>query len=264
LVEVVMNRLTVGSLVLLALGVVDLVVLDAYFAPRAFAPSSGTGTVDPLPGQPPLVAKNVPKPPPAEPIPPKPAPEPEPAPAPAPEPEPAPAPEPEPEPAPEPAPEPEPAKPEPEPEPAKPEPKPEPPKPEPKPEPPPKPKPVSRPPAPTKAAPIRLFFATNRSRLSPKAKASLIRLANVFKQYPGSRIRLDGHADRRGEQKYNMELGRARAGRAAVFLEALGVKPLSMIKRSFGSTVPLDTADTPSGWARNRRADIYLDTRGQK
>ena len=61
-----------------------------------------------------------------------------------------------------------------------------------------------------------------------------------------------------------MQLGRSRAARAGAFLEALGVKPLSIIKRSFGSTVPLDTADTPSGWARNRRADIYLDTRGSK
>ena len=86
----------------------------------------------------------------------------------------------------------------------------------------------------------------------------------MLKHYPSARIRIDGHADRRGEQKYNMELGKSRAASVGGFLEANGVQPLRMIKRSFGSTVPLDRNDTPVGWARNRRADIYLDTRGQK
>ena len=260
-----MNRLTVGSLALLALGAVDLLILDGYFAPRAFTPVSGSGTVDPYPDQAKVVAQNTTKPDPVRPVakpipPPKPAPEPEPA-----KPAPAPAPEPvKPEPVkPEPAPEPEPVKPEPEPAKPEPAPAPEPVKPEPKPEPA-KPAPVPKPAAPTKARPLHLFFLTNQSSLNAKSRAALSRLIKISKHYPGSRFIVDGHADRRGEQKYNMELGRARAASVGAYLESRGVKPLRMIKRSFGSTVPLDRDDTPEAWARNRRADIYLDTRGQK
>lgn len=61
-----------------------------------------------------------------------------------------------------------------------------------------------------------------------------------------------------------MELGRSRANKVGAFLAANGIRQLRMMKRSFGSTAPLSNKDTPSGWAMNRRVDVYIDKRGQR
>lgn len=44
-----MNRLVMGSFLLLALGIANLLLLDGHFAPKVWSPGAGSGTVDPLP-----------------------------------------------------------------------------------------------------------------------------------------------------------------------------------------------------------------------
>jgi outer membrane protein OmpA-like peptidoglycan-associated protein len=225
----------IGAILCGALGLLDLGVLNLWFAPRAW---------------PTVEARPEPKP--------DPAPGPKPEAKPEPKPEPEAKPEPKPEAKPEPKPEPE-AKPEPKPE-AKPAPKPEPEaKPEPKPEPEAKPEPKPEP----EASPARarqtlvIRFETSSSALAPADEEKL--RAMVRGRERSVRIVVEGHADSRGETDRNERLSWQRARAVVTVLE--GLVPRARIQsRGLGSSRPLDPANTPEAWARNRRVEVQVRT----
>jgi peptidoglycan-associated lipoprotein len=69
-------------------------------------------------------------------------------------------------------------------------------------------------------------------------------------------VRLEGHADERGTQEYNMALGERRAKAARFFLLAHGVRVTQLDVISYGKTKPLDTGSSEEAWAKNRRVEI--------
>lgn len=63
---------------------------------------------------------------------------------------------------------------------------------------------------------------------------------------------IEGHADERGTDEYNLALGARRAKAAADYLEARGVKAARFNTISYGEERPRCTAHTEACWARNR------------
>ncbi|MFC7473974.1 peptidoglycan -binding protein [Dankookia sp. GCM10030260] len=79
-------------------------------------------------------------------------------------------------------------------------------------------------------------------------------------------LRVDGHADRlpiRGGGRYatNWELSAARAIAVAQLLMAEGLPPNRVAATAFGDNQPLDPAETPEAYARNRRIELRLTDR---
>jgi outer membrane protein OmpA-like peptidoglycan-associated protein len=72
----------------------------------------------------------------------------------------------------------------------------------------------------------------------------------------GHALRLIGRADPRGDAKYNLALGSARAGIVDAYLAGLGLDASRISKTSRGK---LDaTGADESGWQRDRRVDVDL------
>ncbi len=73
-------------------------------------------------------------------------------------------------------------------------------------------------------------------------------------------LRIDGHTDRRPihnrEFPSNWELSTARALSIVRSLVAEGVPPRRLIAAGFGEYRPLDPANTPAAWQKNRRIEI--------
>jgi len=80
--------------------------------------------------------------------------------------------------------------------------------------------------------------------------------AQWLKDHPRVVVRIEGHADERGENEYNMALGEKRAMSVKRYIESLGVsgKRLSVI--SYGEEDPADPRHNEEAWAKNRRAEF--------
>ncbi|RVT95360.1 peptidoglycan -binding protein [Rhodovarius crocodyli] len=117
-----------------------------------------------------------------------------------------------------------------------------------------------------------VLFPPASAELSPAGEVELRRLARVLVDI-ASRIppeinwvlRVDGHADRNPIRSprfaSNWELSAARAIAVANLLIQEGLPANRVAAAAFGEHQPLDTADTPEAFARNRRIELRLTDR---
>ena len=78
-------------------------------------------------------------------------------------------------------------------------------------------------------------------------------------------MRIDGHTDRvpvtSGRYASNWELSTARAVSVVDFLARQGIAEDHMAAAGFSKFHPLDPADTPEAYRKNRRIEIKLTSR---
>lgn len=75
----------------------------------------------------------------------------------------------------------------------------------------------------------------------------------LLKKYKG-KVVVEGHADERGSDEYNLALGENRAKAVMNYLVTLGVPPEQLSVVSYGEERPLDAGHVEESWAKNRRA----------
>ena len=102
--------------------------------------------------------------------------------------------------------------------------------------------------------PDRVFFATNKFRLTTAARDTLRKQATWLRKNKKVTVTIEGHADERGTREYNLALGERRANAAKDYLMTYGVsgKRLSVI--SYGKERPVNPASSPLAWSQNRRS----------
>ena len=66
-------------------------------------------------------------------------------------------------------------------------------------------------------------------------------LAEILRQYPGYRLKIEGFCDERGSAEYNVALGDARAKAAKDYLVNAGVAAGQLDTVSFGKEMPVCT-----------------------
>jgi flagellar motor protein MotB len=110
-----------------------------------------------------------------------------------------------------------------------------------------------------------ILFNTGSATISSRGKSALARLADVIRrEYPDSRIRVDGHTDtvpikkNRATWPTNWELAGARACAVVRVLVDRGVGPDRIHAASFGQQVPKASNSTPEGRRQNRRVEIIV------
>jgi peptidoglycan-associated lipoprotein len=108
----------------------------------------------------------------------------------------------------------------------------------------------------TLAAPV--YFAYDRSDLSPEARGKLDAKAQILNGSPALRLRLEGHTDERGSDEYNLALGQRRAASALQYLTALGIPAARLDITSFGEEKPVCEESVESCWSRNRRVEFEI------
>mgnify|MGYP000194139047 CR=1 FL=1 len=86
----------------------------------------------------------------------------------------------------------------------------------------------------------------------------LIRLASAGAQCGDFRIRVEGHTDADGSEKYNQWLSEARANEVVKFLVDNGVDITRMKAIGFGEAKPIADNSNPEGMARNRRIEFIV------
>ncbi len=103
----------------------------------------------------------------------------------------------------------------------------------------------------------RVHFALDSAALGPDARAALRRAAEVLREHPEVNVQIEGYADPRGANEYNLGLGQSRAVSVARYLEDLSVPGERLRTVSYGEERSYAGTDSRS-LARNRRVDFRL------
>jgi peptidoglycan-associated lipoprotein len=103
-----------------------------------------------------------------------------------------------------------------------------------------------------------VFFEFDESDLSDTARASLQKDAGWMKRWMSTRVTVEGHADSRGTNEYNLALGERRAAVAREYMVSLGIAADRLTIVSKGEEQPFCTEDAESCWSQNRRAHFVI------
>jgi peptidoglycan-associated lipoprotein len=103
-----------------------------------------------------------------------------------------------------------------------------------------------------------VFFDFDLADIRPDAAATLELNTAWLKRWPSTIVRVDGYADVRGTQEYNVELGQERADRVRSFMIAAGIAPSRISIASQGESEAFCAEQTEPCWARNRRVRFVI------
>lgn len=107
-----------------------------------------------------------------------------------------------------------------------------------------------------------VFFEYDRSRITPNAEKVLRDKVEILRLNPGVRIRLEGHADERGSNEYNLALGQRRAESVREFFGSYGIDAERFETRSYGEERPLVDESNEEAWSQNRRVEFVITAGG--
>jgi peptidoglycan-associated lipoprotein len=103
-----------------------------------------------------------------------------------------------------------------------------------------------------------IHFDFDQYRIRPEAGRALENNARWLKSHAGAILLIEGHADERGTNEYNLALAERRAGAARDYLIALGVARTRINVVSYGEERPICADRFESCWAQNRRAHFLV------
>ncbi len=105
-----------------------------------------------------------------------------------------------------------------------------------------------------------VYFTFNSWEINSEIQERLDATAQWMGQFPQYDLTIEGHADIRGTESYNMILSAKRASAVKDYLANLGIPPTRLDTISFGNTMLLcDIDDEKQCHQLNRRADLLLE-----
>jgi len=99
-------------------------------------------------------------------------------------------------------------------------------------------------------------FAFDRAELLAESSTALDRAATQLQGCPKLQLRVEGHTDSRGTEKYNLDLSTRRAEAVSRYLEGAGIDGSRLRSIGVGESEPRDANTTDEGRQRNRRVDL--------
>jgi outer membrane protein OmpA-like peptidoglycan-associated protein len=103
-----------------------------------------------------------------------------------------------------------------------------------------------------------VFFDTDQFDLLEESKIELNQLIDLLKKNPAIKIEIGGHTDNVGSHEYNITLSENRAKAVMTYLLENGISLDRLSSRGYGETQPVDSNDTDSGRANNRRTEFKV------
>jgi peptidoglycan-associated lipoprotein len=103
-----------------------------------------------------------------------------------------------------------------------------------------------------------VMFNYDQSTIRDDQRATLQRNADYLRRWTSVRVSVEGHADARGTNEYNLALGERRANAVKEYLVGLGVMGERLVVVSKGEETPLCTDMTEACYERNRRGHFVI------
>jgi peptidoglycan-associated lipoprotein len=102
------------------------------------------------------------------------------------------------------------------------------------------------------------FFALDSTELSAESRAAMQKNSDYLKRWTSTKIMVEGHADSRGTNEYNLALAERRAGEVRDYLVSLGIPADRITVVSKGEEAPFCTEEAESCWQQNRRGHLVF------
>lgn len=111
----------------------------------------------------------------------------------------------------------------------------------------------------------KIHFWTNSDRIRAMSYPVLDKLANFLKNHPEYvKVDIEGHADARGQEEFNLDLSRRRAKSILEFLAEHGVSRERLASEGYGASRPLVEGKTEHAWFMNRRVEFVVTRNRQQ
>ncbi len=104
-----------------------------------------------------------------------------------------------------------------------------------------------------------IYFSTDRANIVGSERDRLIAFLDTVDPLESDSIRLEGHADERATDLYNLDLAAKRIASVKRFLGDHGFRKLRIQANSLGERVPATPGDGEQAWQQNRRVEIVLE-----
>ena len=104
----------------------------------------------------------------------------------------------------------------------------------------------------------RVFYGFDSSSLDSPARSTLDAQSTWLAKYPQVGVRVEGNADERGTQEYNLGLGQRRAKSARDMLVAKGVSAARIATVSNGKEKPAALGSDDQSWTQNRNTTTLV------
>jgi peptidoglycan-associated lipoprotein len=102
------------------------------------------------------------------------------------------------------------------------------------------------------------FFELDSTDLSSESRASIQKDVDWMKRWSSTKVMVEGHADSRGTNEYNLALGERRADAVRDYMVSLGIPAERITIVSKGEEQPFCTEQTESCWQQNRRGHFIV------
>lgn len=103
-----------------------------------------------------------------------------------------------------------------------------------------------------------VYFDYDESELTSQAESVLREKVDILRASPAVQMRIEGHADERGTNEYNLALGNSRAEAVRQFFTSFGLSGDRFSIVSYGEERPVAMGSNESAWERNRRAEFVF------
>lgn len=113
-------------------------------------------------------------------------------------------------------------------------------------------------PAPGTVLSFVVYFDFDRADLRPQDREAVEAVLDLLLRDRSARVRIEGHADERGSDEYNLALGLRRAATIQRYLTAAGVESRRLEITSFGEERPAVAGSGEAAWSRNRRVEFRV------
>jgi len=103
-----------------------------------------------------------------------------------------------------------------------------------------------------------VLFRSDQSTVRDDQRGILQKNADWMRRWTTTRVSIEGHADARGTNEYNLALGDRRARAVQDYMVSLGIAADRMAVVSKGEEAPLCTEMTEACYTRNRRGHFVI------
>jgi len=103
-----------------------------------------------------------------------------------------------------------------------------------------------------------VFFGLDSTELTAEARGALQKDVDWMKKWASTKVMVEGHADSRGTNEYNLALGGRRADVVRSYLVSLGVPVDRITIVSKGEEQPFCNEETEACWQQNRRGHFIV------
>ncbi|MEE9590341.1 MAG: OmpA family protein, partial [Hyphomicrobiaceae bacterium] len=104
----------------------------------------------------------------------------------------------------------------------------------------------------------RINFPRRSARILPESLPTLVRLSSIAKRCPNTRIKISGHTDSDGDDRFNQSLSERRARSIVGYLVDKGIENARLQAVGFGEKQPLVPNTSSKNKARNRRIEFSI------